>query len=159
MRAINLTGKTFGSWTVVSRAGSDIRGQAIWLCKCRCGEKSGILGASLRTGNSTQCAKCGQQESRKKRQRGGENIGIKFGFLTVVGLAPDPGLGRTKLRCVCVCGKEKNSLASDLRRGFVTSCGCMKVKRLERIANARTIDLTGLRFGRLTVIEKIHNER
>lgn len=49
-------------------------------------------------------------------------------------------------RCKCDCGKEITALTKDLRFGTVTSCGCVH-------------DLTGQKFGRLTVIKKYgHNK-
>ena len=33
-RVIDMTGKQFGEWTVLKRAGSDKRGQALWDCQC-----------------------------------------------------------------------------------------------------------------------------
>lgn len=52
-----------------------------------------------------------------------------FANLTVIG---DSGLrttdGKRLLRCACVCGGEKLAKQSDLNRGFVKSCGCMRGK-------------------------------
>lgn len=38
-RLIDLTGQRFGRLTVIERAGSDIRKQALWMCVCDCGTK------------------------------------------------------------------------------------------------------------------------
>lgn len=54
---IDLTNKKFGHLTVISRAGSDARGEALWECECDCGAHSHIivLGSNLRTGHTTSC--------------------------------------------------------------------------------------------------------
>jgi 5-methylcytosine-specific restriction endonuclease McrA len=54
----NLTGLTFGKWTVISREPSNKNGTAMWKCLCECGTESVLQGGSLRAGTSTQCHKC-----------------------------------------------------------------------------------------------------
>jgi len=65
---IDLTGKTFGQWKVVKRAGikrfpSGSR-QACWLCICMsCGKKKKVVSQALRTGVSSQCDRCRRKKS------------------------------------------------------------------------------------------------
>ena len=55
-RTIDLTGKTFGYLTVLERAGSDQRREALWLCQCKCGSPPiKVLGSNLRTGHTASC--------------------------------------------------------------------------------------------------------
>lgn len=51
----DLTGQRFGRRTVISRAGSDRRGCATWLCVCDCGSESVVTGAELRKNHSGSC--------------------------------------------------------------------------------------------------------
>ena len=55
--------------------------------------------------------------------------GQRFGRLVVIGLGSKPA-GRTSAHWLCVCdcgGAPKRSIsASDLKRGKVNSCGCLK---------------------------------
>lgn len=51
-------------------------------------------------------------------------IGQTFGRLTVVSEAP-PKNGRPGWFCVCSCGGTKTANAGALRRGGVSSCGCL----------------------------------
>lgn len=53
--------------------------------------------------------------------------------------------------CICDCGNEKDVMMSSLRRGSSQSCGCYNK---DRVAEACSKDLTGMKFGRLTVIER-----
>ena len=56
MRPANdLTGRTFGRLKVVTRAGSDERGKALWKCICDCGETAVIVGYSLTRGDTQSC--------------------------------------------------------------------------------------------------------
>lgn len=51
---IDLTGKVFGNWTVLSK-GERIHGQTKWLCRCVCGTEKLVLGLSLRGYESRSC--------------------------------------------------------------------------------------------------------
>ena len=64
---VDLTGKQFGRLTVIERFGSSKNGSPLWLCDCECGEKTIVLGDSLRTGKTKSCG-CWQKE-----QVSGEN--------------------------------------------------------------------------------------
>ena len=54
---IDLTNKKFGHLTVISRQGSDKRGEALWECECDCIAHTHliVLGSNLRTGHTTSC--------------------------------------------------------------------------------------------------------
>lgn len=54
---IDLTGQKFNHLTVIKRDGSDIRGEAKWLCQCDCGNPNliSVLGSNLRTGHTQSC--------------------------------------------------------------------------------------------------------
>lgn len=76
--------------------------------------------------------------------------GRRFGKLVVTGyshsLKEDYGVTRAIWNCVCDCGNEIQVKADLLRNGHVRSCGCLKLEHEPKE------DLTGQRFGRLTVI-------
>ena len=81
--------------------------------------------------------------------------GDKFGLLTVIQETPKPENRKTKGKyylCQCECGNQKIADKSGLIRGGVKSCGCLRAKR---VSESITIDITGKRFGRLTVLEKV----
>lgn len=53
---IDITGMKFGKLTVIGRAKTKKkRTNAYWLCKCECGNKTIVLGISLRNGTTTSC--------------------------------------------------------------------------------------------------------
>ena len=54
-RKIDLKGKKFHRWTVLEDIGKDKWGQYIWLCLCECGTIKGVVGSSLRNGESKSC--------------------------------------------------------------------------------------------------------
>lgn len=52
---IDLSGKRFGNWRVLSCAGRNKSGGAVWKCECSCGNVRIVDGRSLRSGASTNC--------------------------------------------------------------------------------------------------------
>lgn len=62
--------------------------------------------------------------------------------------------GKVYWRCKCDCGEEKDVLSSNLTTGKIKSCGCYHD---ECLSYNRIIDLTGKKFGRLTVLKRAKN--
>lgn len=69
-RLIDLTGKLFGRWLVLSPAGRRYN-QTQWRCKCTCGSKieKDVCAANLRNGKSESCG-CLRNERISKRLKG-----------------------------------------------------------------------------------------
>ena len=84
-------------------------------------------------------------------------IGKKFGRLTVIEKAYVKEIGKTKKKqqywkCQCDCGNIVYVSTGHLKSGHTKSCGCyMK----ERIKESLFKDLTGKKFGKLTVIKQM----
>ena len=72
-------------------------------------------------------------------------IGKRFGRLTVLHVyhEKDGRNSRLVLVCRCDCGNTYITTSYALRKGKAKSCGCSRRK-----------DITGLRFGKLTAIER-----
>jgi hypothetical protein len=64
VKLIDLTGQTFGSWTVLRRADNRSSGQTAWLCRCACGAEHEQQGNALREGLSKQCRECQSKAHR-----------------------------------------------------------------------------------------------
>lgn len=73
--------------------------------------------------------------------------GQTFNNLTVIRKADEQDGQKTLWVCRCICGTETKASTTELKSGHKKSCGCRKRK-----SNAK--DLTGQRFGRLTVIKR-----
>lgn len=54
--------------------------------------------------------------------------GQHFGFLTVLGIDHRGQTGKTFFRCRCDCGSLTTVVYSDLLRGHVLSCGCLRTR-------------------------------
>lgn len=76
-------------------------------------------------------------------------VGQKFGRLIVVERAESKG-GQSQWLCKCECGGEKITYGTSLKKGVTQSCGCLH----REVVKKKRSDLTGQRFGQLTVISK-----
>lgn len=100
-----------------------------------------------------------ENEKRKYRKKRRDLTMTRFGNLVVKEMLFDQfvsGHKRTMCRCVCDCGNEVTVRSDILLAGKSTSCGCMTI---ERRAEKNRKDLTGKKFGRLTVIEMIYDKK
>jgi hypothetical protein len=52
---LDLTGHTYGRWTVLSFSHKNARGEIYWLCRCECGEERAVKANGLRSGKSASC--------------------------------------------------------------------------------------------------------
>ena len=81
--------------------------------------------------------------------------GMRFGKLTAVSMESDRRHGSQVWRCICECGNSKLVIRKSLLAGGTRSCGCMiKGGRYKHgyDGGSRGINLTGCRFGKLTVV-------
>lgn len=79
-------------------------------------------------------------------------LGKKYGRLMAVSETTERRNGFVVWQCICECGNTCNVTSVDLTHGRVRSCGCLTHE-------AKSEDLTGKRFGRLTVIRKINGRK
>jgi len=71
-KRIDMTGKKYGKWTVISSVGNNDVGQSKWLCECECGKRVIILGYTLRQGSSRGCKTCGLKTGNLKKIKHGD---------------------------------------------------------------------------------------
>lgn len=151
-KSVNLTGQRFGRWTVIRQA-EDKNGKIYWHCKCDCGNEKDVYVSSLVRGKSKSCG-CLSKEIQSQQKL--KNLtGERFGKLTVIERAENKitlkGQSKTVWKCHCDCGNEVNVLASSLGRGNTKSCGCYSVEYANK---NKYIDLSGQKFGKLTVLRR-----
>ena len=145
-RRFDLTGQTFGLWTVLKDAGQDKYGHDQYLCRCACGTERVVIGPVLRRGTSASCG-C-YRGKRAKRVTDDAVIGQKFGSWEVLESAGSTKGGSRLYLCRCQCGTERLITLHNLTKGKSKSCGC------GRFVNRSDTDLTGQRFGAWTVLGK-----
>ena len=163
-RCMDLTGQRFGKLTVLHRVEDRIypsgTHEVRWLCRCDCGNETEVAGKSLRAENGTKSCGClsnGGQKGVKDR------TGLRYGHLLVLERAEDfidaSGHSYVQWKCRCDCGREKILKGTSLTSG-TKSCGFCRINKefQDRIIITETgkklVDLTGLTFNRLTVVER-----
>lgn len=77
--------------------------------------------------------------------------GERYGRLTVLERDYSKPKGHAYWYCQCDCGNITSVSRNNLRNGSVQSCGCLAK---ELTSKRSLIDLTGQKFGRLTVLQR-----
>ena len=83
-------------------------------------------------------------------------VGQKYGRLTVIARAENDKSGHAQWLCKCDCGREVIVQGKCLKSGNAQSCGCL---RKELSAMRAFKDLTGQKFSRLLVLERVENSK
>lgn len=81
--------------------------------------------------------------------------GKRFGRYVVIKRDKNKN-GHTTWLCRCDCGNEKVVVGQSLKTGATMSCGCLNKEINSERSSAK---LVGMRFGRLTVIERVYDHR
>ena len=150
----NLIGQKFGYLTVIEKTDKKKDNGIVWLCKCECGGLKEVTTANLKAGRVTSCG-CKVHEPKF------ENLsGQKFGRLTVTKPTGEKTKNRSVIwECLCDCGKVTRVSTESLKRSNGTkSCGCLQKEVAKRNGEALIKDLSGQKFGKLTVLNKSKNE-
>lgn len=146
-KAIAKKGDRIGSLiitNIISKEGNGKRRKR-YVCMCDCGNTVELTATQLRSRKH-----CGNNIHRERKNY----VGKVYGKLTIVGVLynyMDDTHPRQDnyAQCECSCGKKDILIPlKNLICGSTKSCGCN-----------RTPDLTGKRFGNLTVIEQIESKK
>lgn len=147
-KLIDLVGQRFGHLLVLSKDDPYIKpsGQqaTMWKCICDCGNTISVRSEYLRNNSITSC---GCIEKQQKNI-----VGQRFGRLIV--LEEDSNKSNSWI-CQCDCGNITTVLKGSLTSGKTRSCGCLQ----REVGYSKLNDLTGQKFGMLTVISRAENDR
>jgi hypothetical protein len=138
----DLTGQKFNMLTAIEISGKTTDNRYLWKCVCDCGNFKEVTSQRLQNGD-TICCGCRPETPKKK-----DLIGSQFGKLTVISVA-DKIKGRTAWNCICSCGGTTVVTTNSLTTKNTESCGC---------ENLQNQDLSGQKFGRITVIHKFEKQ-
>lgn len=92
-----------------------------------------------------------------------DETGKNFGYLTVLKLLDEKDSDNRRLfLCQCKCGNLIKVSGKRLRSGNTKSCGCLQKEKATNVLkeyalnrNSIGLDLTGKRFGKLTVLKEV----
>ena len=116
----SLEGQRFGYLTAVEKLDKWEEGEALWKCRCICGNEIEVTASRLTQWNVTNCG-C----KTTMRNNASKLAGQKFGKLTVLYPTEERRARSTVWHCRCDCGRVKDVTARSLNTGGVKSCGCM----------------------------------
>lgn len=154
----DLTGMTFGNLTVKEEYRGKDKDRVHWICECNCEDKTEMIvsTSNLTSGHTTKCVRCCARATSERCLI--DLTGQRFGRLVVTGRAPNyispNGNTNTMWYCHCDCGNDTVVPQSGLRSQGTVSCGCY---RIEVTSERMLEDLSGQRFGMLTVVDRGEN--
>ena len=143
----NLIGKVFDELTVIEML-YNYKNKHRTYCKCiGIDGNEYIIRQDALTSGATHTIH-GACSSGKKQDVSGQRFG------RLIALAPTEkraSNGEIIWDCICDCGNHTISVATNLKRGHTTSCGCAK----EDYIDSCKLDIIGRKYGKLTVIEEV----
>jgi hypothetical protein len=110
--------QTFGQWFVLGKATGKGKEQ-FWICQCSCNVMAEIHDQALVEGRARSCG-CQFPSHRK------DLTGQQFGAWLVMTYAGYGGTSQPHWVCQCGCGTRREVIASQLRSGHSTNCGCLR---------------------------------
>ena len=142
-----MIGKIFGVYEVLDedKETSKQKSKKYWKCKCqKCGSIISVRSDGLKR-QPKGCPNCRYNNNY---------IGKQFGRLTVLKKGRTDKNGHIYWICKCECGNEKEVSGSNLKEGRIQSCGCL---HSEITSALNLIDISGQKFGKLTVIKRAND--
>ena len=121
----------------------------------RCGNIFTATLADVARGSTKSCGCLRRYNSLKRHLDGVERyVGKRFGRLTVLSATDKTNnAGMLIYKCKCDCGNTCCVPSQYLARGITKSCGCLQAEVKKQHAPTNKKDLTGQKFGYLTVIK------
>ena len=140
----DLTGQKFGRLTAIKPTEERKNNSVVWVFQCDCGTIKNIPASEVTSGKVKSCGCLKQETDRMPKGNVKDEIGNKYGHLTVIARAGSTPDGQALWECECDCEAKThlNVTGSNLRRGHTLSCGCdrrshgeLAIEKLLREAN------------------------
>lgn len=116
----DLTGQRFGRLEAIYRNGSDRQNNALWLCRCDCGNTVSVRALFLRKGQRF----CSKQCPLYAEPMRVDISGRRFGKLTAARYVRSTPSGKSVWLFQCDCGNAPELVHDNVCNGHTTSCGC-----------------------------------
>lgn len=131
---LDLTGQRFGRLVVIEETDKRANKSVVWKCKCDCGNEYEVSSKNLRTGSTKSCGCWKKIADRMPKGNVKNEIGNKYGHLTVIERAGSDKNGQAIWLCECDCENHSRIkvLGGNLRKGHTTSCGCDRSSQGEK---------------------------
>lgn len=146
-----LIGQKFNKLTVIEFVEKDAQYRKYYKCKCDCGNETIVRLDKLRSGHTKSCG-CLSGGKIKYEIVSGQ----RYGKLVIIKEISKTGHNRRVL-CQCDCGNIVEVDFLLLVYNNTQSCGCLRKERVQKVGENNFLDLTGNKYGRLTVLERAEN--
>lgn len=134
LTSFDLVGKTYNGLTIKSFNSTTDEGRDLYNCQCICGNTVVLVGVDVRNNKPRTCG-CNTSYTTY--------IGKRYGKLEVT--ESISGNRTDRLLVKCDCGVQFEVNGSQLRYGYLTSCGCSaETKNNVRREESSTIDLSNM---------------
>lgn len=154
MRGANkyeMIGEQYGRLTVIEIVEKYKKNQTYCRCICDCGNEKVILASNVKRGLTRSCG-CLERESRFARCHDRFYVGEQVNDFTLIEKTDKRARNGSAIwKLQCKCGNIIEASPSQIKHANKKSCGCDYV-------NPLLIDLTGQKYGMLTVV-RIHDQR
>ena len=160
-KVTDITGQRFGRLTALKPTKNrNSRGSIMWLCECDCGTIKEVCKADINRGTKSCGCLSREKASRRLiemnkrecyRKVAKDLTGQRFGKLIATKPTDKKAGSNIVWELKCDCGNITYADTGNLGNGGTRSCGCLH----KEIVNN---NITGQRFGRLTVIEQSINK-
>ena len=128
---IDLTGKQFNRLTVLYDTGRKQGNEHIWHCRCQCGNECDVVGGSLRANRTKSCGCLKKETDKQPKGNVIDEVGHKYGHLTVIKRAGSTPGGIAMWECECDCGNRLIASRKTLVNGKVRRCKECRIKFLK----------------------------
>jgi hypothetical protein len=146
----DLSGLRFGKLIVLERIENNKQDRPQYKCKCDCGNLTAVSSYNLMNDKTKSCG-CLFSDKYKNVI---DLTGQRFSRWLVLKLDKIEAPKGAFWICQCDCGNIKSVRTMSLRNGSSQSCGCLHRDRVIEVGKSKLINLVGMKFGRLTVIER-----
>lgn len=138
----NLLGQKFGRLTPIEMLDKRINKSVVWRCKCDCGKECEVNAASLTSNRTKSCGCLKIEKDHEPKGNVKDELGNKYGHLTVIARAGSNSNGQALWECECDCPAHTHIivLGNNLRRGHTQSCGCERRSHGELVLEQILID-------------------